>query len=148
MFFRFGEKDTSWVDEVNDFIEELKPFPQEPIPTPLSMYQFYLNENGSSQLIYHSSSKSDDFVATIRGILNRAHRIINSSRSEEFLDEVLESTKFMQVIFRLGDDFWTDKNVLSAYFILEDNSGKDLEGAVIMYSYNSGEVEYSLREIV
>ena len=66
LFFNFGEKDIvgerdiSWIDNVNEFIEEAKPFPEparegEPPREGMSMYRFFLYENGSDQLIYYTS---------------------------------------------------------------------------------------------
>jgi len=152
LFFRSGNRDISWIDDVNDYIEELKPFPQpdssgEPMPVPLSMYHFYLYENGSSQLIFHTSKKSNDFVAYMRGLLNKVNRIKNSSVSREFLDEVVGTNKVLMFFFRFDEDFWSVKKVERAFFILEDNLNRDLEGTIIIRRRITGEGEYSLREI-
>ena len=146
MFFRCEERDISWIDDVTVFIEELKP--SEPIESCyVSMYQFYLYENGNKQIIFCSSNKSDIFVDYVRGLLNKVNRIVNGSVTTNFLDEVLESNKVLEVFFRQGNDFSSVKKVISAYFILEDNTNKNLQGTIIIHSYVTKEGEYSLREI-
>lgn len=145
LFFNFGEKDISWIDDVNGFIEEAKPFPEPDLPG-MSMYRFYLYENGSDQLIYCTSLKTN-FVAYIRGLLNQVNSVINSSISEDFLDEIRGANKILMFFFRRYEDFWSIKNVERAYFILEDNINKDLEGTIIIQRAFTEEGEYSLREI-
>jgi len=151
LFFRFGERDVSWIDDANGFIDEVKPFfesdPTESDIPLLSMYQFYLYENGSGQLIYLTSDKSDIFVAYMRNLLNKVNRIRNSSVSREFLDEVLGKNKVLMLFFRFDEDFWSIKNAERACFILEDNLNKDLEGTIIIQRKITGEGEFSLREI-
>ncbi len=143
LFYRYGEKDTEWVNVVNVFIEDKKTFPEEPIPT-LVMYQFYYN----GSLIHHTSNSSDDFVVEISDVLNRAYWVIKSSESRESLEEVLESSTYLQVLFRHGKDFRIQQNVVNAFFILKNDKNPDLQGTVITNSYNSGKEEYCLREVV
>lgn len=148
LFFRFGEKDTEWVNDINAFIEDKKPFPEEPVPT-LAMYQFYYN----GKLIHHTSNSSDDFVDKIKDILNRAHWVINSSKNRGLLEEVLESSTFLHVLFRFEMHFSTEFSVHDAYLILDNDINTDLNGTVIMYSFamygnNSSKEVYSLREVV
>jgi len=101
----------------------------------------------SSQLIFHTSKKSNDFVAYMRGLLNKVNRIKNSSVSREFLDEVVGTNKVLMFFFRFDEDFWSVKKVERAFFILEDNLNRDLEGTIIIRRRITGEGEYSLREI-
>ena len=143
LFFRFEEKDTEWVNDINDLIEDKKPFPEEPYP-PMAMYQFYYN----GSLIYQTSNSSNDFVVEISDVINRAYWIINSSESRKLLEEVLESSTYLQVLFRFEKHFRIQSNVVNAFFILENNKNPDLQGTVIINSYNSGKEEYSLREVV
>jgi len=49
--------------------------------------------------------------------------------------------------FRFDEDFWSVKKVERAFFILEDNLNRDLEGTIIIRRRITGEGEYSLREI-
>lgn len=153
LFFNFGERDISWIDNVNGFIEEAKPFPEpnppgEPPTEGMSMYRFYLWENGSDQLIYYTSYKSNNFVAYMRGLLNQVNSVIYSSIGKEFRSEIRGANKVLQFFFRQPEDFESiGEEVQSAYFVLEDNLNKDLEGTIIIHRYISGESEYSLREI-
>jgi len=143
IFYRFGDKDTEWVNDINDFIEDKKPFPEEPVPT-LAMYQFYYN----GSLIHHTSNSSDDFVIAIKNVLNRAYWVINSSENRELLEEVLDSSIYLQVLFRMGRDFGIEQNVMNAFFILKNDKDSDLQGTVITTSYSSEKEKYCLREVV
>ncbi|WGM90387.1 MAG: hypothetical protein NUK63_04495 [Candidatus Bathyarchaeum tardum] len=147
-FFRFGEKDTEWVNDVNAFIEDKKPFPEEPVSS-LAIFQFYYN----GSLIHHTSNSLDPLVVKITDILNRASWVIESSENRQFLDELLEDSTYLHAIFRSATSFSTEHNVKAAYFILTNDLNPDLKGTVIMYSFtvyaNASEKElYSLREVV
>lgn len=154
MFFRFreidevGEKDTTWVDEIYELVEQHKNFSQESSPTPLSMYRFYIKEDVASELIYHTNNDSDNFVQAIENILNKASWVLNNSENKELMDHVLESSTYLHVNFRLGVDFGAQKNIYDAYFILKNDLNQNFQGAVVIYSYTSGREEYSLREVV
>ena len=150
LFFRFGERDISWIDDVEDFIEEVKPFPEpagpgEPPREGMSMYRFFLYENGSDQLIYYTSYKSNNFVAYMSGLLNQVNSVIYSSIGKEFRSEIRGTNKVLQFFFRQPEDIESIGEVQSAYFILEDNLNKYLEVTIIIHRYISGESEYSLR---
>lgn len=153
MLFRFGEKDevrekdTTWVDEIYELVEQHKNFSQESSPTPLSMYRFYIKEDGISELIYHTNNTSDIFVQAIENILNKLSWVLNSSENKELMDDVLESSTYLHVNFRLGVDFGA-QNICDAYFILKNDLNQNFQGAVVIYSYTSGREEYSLRAVV
>jgi hypothetical protein len=120
LFFNFGERDISWIDNVNGFIEEAKPFPEpnppgKPPTEGMSMYRFYLHENGSDQLIYYASLQSNDFVAYMRSLLNQVNSVINSSIGKEFSSEIRGANKVLEFFFRHAEDFQSVENVEVAF---------------------------------
>ena len=69
------------------------------------------------------------------------------------MEEVLESSTFLHVLFRFEMHFSTEFSVHDAYLILDNDINTDLNGTVIMYSFamygnNSSKEVYSLREVV
>ena len=149
-----GERDISWIDTVNDFIEEVKP--SEPIETWITItgYRFSLHENGTQQILYHVYNEfksKDDFVSYMRNLLYKVNNIINSSINGELFSEILEKNKVLQVDFGTdtGETFWKTNAYTVAWFILEDNINKDLEGTIIIKQqiFPTWKIEETLREI-
>ena len=149
-----GERDVSWIDNVEDIIEEVKP--SEPIEhwVTIGGYRFSLYENGNSQILYHVIDdflSSDSFVAYMRGLMHKINNIINSSVSNELFTEILEKNKVLQVDFGTdtGEIFWQKNAYTVAWFILEDNLNKDLEGTIFINQqiYPTWKTEETLREI-
>lgn len=118
-----GERDVSWIDNVEDIIEEVKDW--EPIENnpDIGGYNFRLFENGNLETIYKVSAedRDDSYVAYFRGHMYKINNIINSSVSDELYTEILEKNKVLMVSFG-GDTkevFWRVNAQTTAFFILE-----------------------------
>lgn len=140
------DRDISWIENVNELIEELKPFPEyDSIPYPRSFYLFHLYENGTGQLIWHGGTT--DSVSYLKSLLNQVNYNINASITSEFKDKILISNKVLRFEFRFYEDFQSVKTVQIAYFVLNDNLNLGLKGTIIIRRNIIGEGRYSIWEI-
>lgn len=151
------ERDVSWMADVESFIEDVKP--SEPIEHWVSIdgARFSLIENGSNQILYHvhyddkTGETDDNFVTYMMGLVHKINSEVNNSVSNDLFNEILEQNKVLKVDF--GTDsreiFWQVNAHTVAWFILEDNLNKNLEGTIIIKQQKipSGTQELTLREI-
>ncbi len=166
-FFGFSlsekERDISWIDDVENFIEEVRP--SEPIESwGMGFYGYYftLSDNGEAELLYHVTDEgntNDNFVLYMENLIYKANNVLNNSVDEEFIEEISQNTKFLTVNFGtyFGETAEQETSIFtSAWFILEDNINKNLKGTIILIqdthpegtSLHNWEKEITLREIV
>ena len=156
-FFGFdlseGERDVSWISNVEDFIVEVRP--PEPIESwGMGIYGYYftLQDKGESELLYHvmdEGNTNDSFVRYLQNILCKTNNTFNSSVDEEFAEEIFLNNRLLQV-YSTSDlaTFEQETTVNSAWFILKDNLNKNLKGTILIQQTRpTGEIEISLQEI-
>jgi len=143
-----GERDISWIENVNEFIEELKPFPDpDPLgkPYPRSPNLFHMYENETWQLIWHGGTT--DSVIYLKSLLNQVNNKINGSVTWDFIDKILTSNNVLRLEFRFDEDFRSVKTVQNAYFVLDDNLNMSMKGAIIIDRHIIGEGRFNIWEI-
>jgi hypothetical protein len=139
--------DTSWVENVNQMVKEVTPYPNgysDPALL-LSYCRVYLIENGTSELIQYDATSNQTLSTYLTNLLIKANLQLqpSGSISSDFLDRVLASDKVVATNYRLSTlQFGGQQRFYVGYFVLKDNLNEDLVGKIIV-----GEVQkqgYSL----
>lgn len=146
--YSIAPRDVSWIETVEDFIrKEWKP---NATYWGLESDAFFLHENGKEEFFALLSSQRE-FISYMKGLTGKVDRQLDSSVSKEYVDEILASDKVLAFVHRFPEGFGHFGLYGSfevAYFILEDKTGKNLEGAIIMQDRRAGEYShYSVWQI-
>lgn len=132
-------RDVSWIDEVESFIKRENWEPDREY-VPLNDWSFFLYENGEEEFFFlHSQS---EFINYMKGLTERVDMQIENSVPQEFVDEILAADRIMAVVHRFPEGFGhfgLSGSSEVAYFILEDKSGRGLEGTIMMQDRRAGE---------
>jgi len=165
-FFGFGmtngERDVSWVGDVEDFIVEVRP--SEPVESwgmGLFGYYFTLRDKGEAELLYHVTDKgntNDSFVIYLENLICKSNNILNISVDEEFTEEIFQNNRVLTVNFLTYFNETSELETSTftyAWFILEDNLNKNLKGTILLSqdthpegtSPHNWETEKTLREV-
>ena len=146
--FHFASRDVTWIGEVENYIKKENWEPDKEY-IPLMDWAFFLHENGEEQYFYLYSQS--EFIAYIKGLMNRVDKQIRSSIPKVSVDEILAEDRVMALVHRFPEGFGNFGLLGSsevAYFILEDKFGKGLEGTIIMQDRRAGEYShYSVWQI-
>jgi hypothetical protein len=139
-------RDISWISEVENWIRRENWEPDREC-IPLMLDAFFLYENGEEEFFYLYSHH--EFVSYIISLENDIDRKVLDSISKQFLDEVLASNKVLQHSLRFSRDFPRGGKYVDAYFILEDNLGRGLDGTIILEHFSTDPAEnyYDVWEI-
>jgi hypothetical protein len=131
-----SEVDTSWISTVEQLLKDAKPYP--PNNSSLSPPGYpqhlnvYLQENGTSTLIYYdTSSELSDYLDQI---LQSVDLEKNHTVSELFLSKVMEKDRVVELSYNqtmLSNMADSTKRFYQGYFILQDNLDEGLTGAII-----------------
>ena len=147
--YNTGTRDVSWINEVEDSIKKENWEPNSEY-IPMQDWTFFIYENGEGQ--YFLLKSNQEFISHINSIMNRIDRQVEESISDEFFDEILATDKVLAVVHRFStkSDLWTPPNNFGSsinydklYFVLEDKSGKGLEGTIIVREHAFGERHYN-----
>ena len=144
--YSFAPRDTSWISEVENRIKQENWEPNREY-IPLMLDSFFLHEDEKEEFFYLYSHH--EFVSYIENLERTVNRKIINSVSKEYLDEVLASNKVIQHNIRHDREQFLVGKYEDAYFVLEDNLGRDLQGAIIFehFSPNSSGHSYDVWEI-
>ena len=125
--------DKSWVETVNNLLEEAKPYPNESdLSWTLVEYNVFLHENGTAQLVTWASP-DDTLGPYFESLLHRVSFCTDTSVNEEFVDSVLGINKVVDFEYRHpSSDFHFCGNFLTALFILDDNLSEGLQGTILV----------------
>ena len=135
-------RDVSWIDRVENYIEREEWQPDKEY-VPLNDWSFFLHEDGREEYFFLYSQS--EFINYIRGLTERVDRQIENSVSKEAVDEILATSRVMAVVHRFPKGFGhfgLSGSSEVAYFILDDESGKGLEGLIIMQDRRAGEYSH------
>jgi len=122
--------DISWVETVNNMIENYNPCSNTTDPGVFLAYcRLYLAENGTENLVYYGNP--DTLGGYLTDLLRRINVQKMSSVTEEFLDNVLVNGKVAIIDYRLSVIPQSQK-FYAGYFILEDNLNGGLVGSIVM----------------
>jgi hypothetical protein len=128
-----AEVDTSWISTVEQMIENAKPYPPNNsslISNP-EYLNVYLQENGTSQLIYYGtgSDLSDYLDQLLESVnLEKNHRV-----SEVYISNIMANDKVAVLQYNqtmLSSTAYSNKRFYEGYFILQDNLDEGLTGAI------------------
>jgi hypothetical protein len=138
------EVDKSWVENVNNLLEEAKPYPDESgLSWTLAEYSVFLHENGTAQLVTWASP-SDALGPYFESLLQRVSFCTDNLVNEEFVDSVLASNKVVDFEYRHpSSDFHLWGNFLTGLFILEDNLSEGLQGTILVRQLNDEKAVWS-----
>lgn len=136
--------DKSWVETVNNLLEEAKPYPEESgLSWTLAEYSVFLHENGTALLVTWASP-NDTLGPYFESLLHRVSFCTDTLVNEKFVDLVLASNKVADFEYRHpSSDFHFCGNFLTALFILEDNLSEGLQGTILVRQLNDEEVVWS-----
>jgi hypothetical protein len=128
--------DTSWVEEVNQMLQNVQPYPngtKNTDPNVLMPYcRTYLFENGTSELIEFGNADKDYLISTHLNSLLRKVDVHLGAVSDEFLDKVFANGKVLMIDYRLSTmHFGGQQRFYRGYFILEDNLAEGTAGTII-----------------
>ena len=146
-------RDTSWIQGINDLIEEVKPYPVPqtqngiPLPTSIALNTFYLYENGTKQLIHLSSLSDDEFVSYVMNLIQRINTITYDTIEPDLLEEIESKNRLLNLKLRFPNENDFQQSFSEAYFILDDTLGRDLTGTIIIISNIEREDQISIWEI-
>lgn len=133
-----GGRDISWIDDVEDFIVEVRP--SEPVESwGLGLYGYYFTlwDNNETELLYHvtdTGNTNDSFVLYMENLICQSNNVLNTSIDEEFA-EVFENNRVLTVNFLSYFEETIDNktgNITYAWFILDDNLNKNLKGTILL----------------
>jgi len=131
--------DYSWVNDVNQFLEESKPYPNpSEINIMLSSYQLYLGQNESTQLILWAN-QNHAFYSYLKDLILQVNQQRNASITQDTLNQILSSSKVAFLDYRFPEDIGIFTDIQNAYFILESNMDKELQGTIIIEQTNENE---------
>jgi hypothetical protein len=135
-----SQVDTSWIDNVNTYLEESKPYPDASANNYylLSSYQLYLEQNGTTQLILWAT-QSNNFYSYLKDIILQVNQQRNASINQEGLNQILSSSKVIFLDYRFPEDIGFFTDITNAYFILESNLDKELQGTIIIKQTNGND---------
>lgn len=129
-----AEVDTSWISTVEQMIENAKPYPPDNSSLSPPGYPEYLNvylqENGTSRLIYYGTgSELSDYLDQLLESVNveENHRV-----GELFLGKVMANDKVVELSYNqtMLSSTGSTKRFYQGYFVLQDNLGEGLTGAI------------------
>ncbi|MDG6222159.1 MAG: hypothetical protein IAX21_08705 [Candidatus Bathyarchaeota archaeon] len=141
-------KDTSWIDDVENFINK-KNWDSEIKYEPMSDWSFFLVENGTEQ--FFALEGQNEFISFVNNLLNKVNDQIEDSLDPSVLGELKTNERMLKVVHRFStkSDFWKTPNNFGAqvdydllYFVLKDDSGKGLEGTIIVREPNAEQTDY------
>jgi len=136
--------DKSWVETVDNLLEEAKPYPNESdLSWTLAKYNVFLHENGTAQLVT-GAFLNDTLGPYFESLLHQVSFCTDTLVNEEFVDSVLASNKVVDFEYRRpSSDFHFCRNFLTAIFILEDNLSEGLQGTILVRQLNDGKAVWS-----
>lgn len=140
-------RDVSWIETVEDFIgKEWKP---NSTFWGLEYAAFFLHENGKEQFFILNSSQLE-FISYMDCLAGKVDRQLAGSVSREYVDEILAADKVLAYSHRFLEGFGhfgLYESYAVAYFILEDKTGRNLEGTIIMQDRHSENSHFSVWQI-
>jgi hypothetical protein len=138
--------DTSWVDKLDEYLNEAKPYPPPPSDWDLSDHFIYLYENGHEYLVEYSGGGTK-LVAFLEDLADNAANEINSVVDEGFVNRITTSDKVVSLTYKYGV-FSPSKRLEKVWFILQDNLNEGLDGIVVRAQTINDEEELSIWAIL
>ena len=136
-----AEVDTSWISTVEQMIENAKPYPpnnSSQVSNP-EYLNVYLQENGTSQLIYYGTSQliyygtGSDLSDYLDQLLESVNLEKNHRVSEVYISNVMANDRVAVLQYNqtmLSSNAYSNKRFYEGYFILQDNLDEGLAGAI------------------
>ena len=124
----FPEIDKSWIGDVETFLEVKKPYPEyDEREHGMYFAKVWLYENGEEHFVGGTNSKG-----LLEGILKKANMEVEISLDKDRLNEILDNDRFVELDYRLYEDFHIWNRFINALFIMEDDMNQGLEGCFII----------------
>lgn len=137
-----NEIDTSWISELDEYLNEAQPYPPPPGDWDLSSYYVYLFEDGKEYLVEYSGDETN-LVTLLEDLIDKANSKIDATISEGFVNRITESDKVASLTYRFPS-FAPSSQLKTAWFILQDNLNEGLTGAILLSQMIDNKEELSV----
>jgi hypothetical protein len=125
-----NEIDTSWISELEEYLNEAQPYPPPPSDWDLSSYYVYLFEDGKEYLVEYSGDETN-LVTFLEDLIDKADVKIGATISEGFVNRITASDKVASLTYRFPS-FAPSSQLKKAWFILQDNLNEGLTGTMVL----------------
>ena len=145
---KLGQKkiDTSWVNELDEYLNEAQPYPPPPSDWDLSDYFIYLYEDGQVYLVEYSGGGTK-LVAFLEDLVDKAYNEINATLDQGFVNRLIASDKVVSLTYKYGLTYPSTR-LEKVWFILQDNLNEDLTGTVVRAQTINNSEELSIWAIL
>lgn len=140
------EIDTSWVDKLDEYLNEAQPYPPPPSDWDLSDHFIYLFEDGHEYLVEYSGGGTK-LVAFLENLADKANNEINTMVDEGFVNRITTSDKVVSLTYKYGLTS-PSKRLDKVWFILQDNLNEGLNGTVVRAQTINNKEELSIWAIL
>lgn len=140
------EIDTSWVDKLDEYLNEAQPYPPPPSDWDLSDHFIYLYEAGHEHLVEYSGGGTK-LVAFLEDLVDNANSEINTIVAEGLVNRITTSDKVVSLTYKYGLTS-PSKRLDKVWFILQDNLNEGLSGTVVRAQTINNKEELSIWAIL